>query len=124
MTSSRAKKHTKIEKLDLFGTIIPWGPPALWFYANDYLSAAKALLSPIERFDPAPVFLLLRALELALKAFLSLKGCPLEKLAGGKFWLVGAGRGRWAFGLSTVAAGSARRDTARVDSGLKQPCFA
>jgi hypothetical protein len=82
---SARKKHAKIENLDLFGTFVRMGPMGLWFYADSYLSAAKSLPAPTDRLDPARVFLLLRALELGLKSFLSLKGRSLAELAGGEF---------------------------------------
>ena len=50
---SDARKHAKVENFDLFGATVRMGPPGLWFYADSYLSAAKALHSPTERFDPA-----------------------------------------------------------------------
>jgi hypothetical protein len=80
-------QHAKIENFELFGMTVRMAPPGLWFYADSYLSAAKAVPLPAttDQFDPARVFLVLRALELALKAFLSLKGRSLAKLAGGPF---------------------------------------
>jgi hypothetical protein len=114
-------QHAKIENFELFGMTVHMAPPGLWFYADSYLSAAKAVPLPAttDQFDPARVFLVLRGLELALKTFLSLKGRSLAKLAGGPFGhdlaSLLARRARGAFGHSTVAAGSAGRDTARID---------
>jgi hypothetical protein len=60
-------------------------PIALQTYAADYLSAAKEVAPPQVRFSHARMFLVCRALELALKAFLSLKGNTLIKLSGGQY---------------------------------------
>lgn len=61
------------------------GPVGLHWYAADFLSAAKAVPAPEVPFAPARIYLICRALELSLKAFLSLKGRSLEQLAGGQF---------------------------------------
>ena len=61
------------------------GPVSLHMYAANFLSAASAIETPVVPFAPARTFLVCRALELALKAFLSLKRRRLEELAGGAF---------------------------------------
>jgi hypothetical protein len=61
------------------------GPASLQMYAADFLSAAKAVPPPGVPFAPARTHLICRTLELSLKAFLSLKGCSMERLAGGPF---------------------------------------
>jgi hypothetical protein len=79
-----ARRHAKVENFSIAGVAGRFGPVSLIVYADDFLSAAKAV-SKGARFAPARTFLACRTLELALKAFLSLKGCSLENLAGGKF---------------------------------------
>jgi HEPN domain-containing protein len=82
---SPAKKHARVENLSIFGTFARMGRLGLYMYASDFLSVAKVAAPPKVKFVPARTFLACRALELALKAFLSLKGRPLEQLAGGEF---------------------------------------
>ena len=62
-------------------------PLGLHFYAEDFLAAARATQSPefLGQFKPARPYLVCHAIECALKAFLSLKGYKLKKLAEGKF---------------------------------------
>ncbi len=58
-----------------------WAVPyALQSYAASFLAAANDVKARAE-FDPAKAFLVCHALELALKAFLSLKGQRYEELA-------------------------------------------
>ena len=82
---SRAKKHAQVENLSIFGTFARMGPLGLHMYAADFLLVAKAAAPPQVPFAPARTYLACRALELVLKAFLSLKGQPLEQLAGGEY---------------------------------------
>jgi hypothetical protein len=82
--TSTAKRHAKVEFISIAGVTARLGPLGLQMYAADYLSAAKEVAPPEVRFSQARIFLVCRALELALKAFLSLKGNSLEKLADGK----------------------------------------
>jgi hypothetical protein len=84
-TPSPAKKHAQIENLSVFGTATRMGPLGLHMYAADFLSVAIAAATPQVPFAPARTYLVCRALELVLKAFLSLKGQPLERLAGGEY---------------------------------------
>jgi hypothetical protein len=82
---SQATTHKTIENLSIAGATARMGPVALHVYAADFLSAARAAAPPGVPFAPARTYLVCRALELALKAFLSLKGCSLEQMAGGPF---------------------------------------
>ena len=84
-TPSQAKKHTQIENLSVFGTFVRMGPLALHMYAADFLSIATGAAPPQVPFAPARTYLVCHALELVLKAFLSLRGQPLERLAGGEY---------------------------------------
>jgi hypothetical protein len=54
-------------------------------YAIEFLSAAKVAPSSEIPFVPARTYLICHALELAFKAFLSLKGRALDQLACGPF---------------------------------------
>jgi hypothetical protein len=78
------KKHVSIEYFRIAGITAHMAPIGLHVYAEDFLETALAAGAK-EEFAPARVFLVCRAVELALKAFLSLKGVPLMKLAGGQF---------------------------------------
>jgi hypothetical protein len=85
-----ARRHAKIENLSIAGASGRFGPVGLILYADHFLSAAKtADNAPPPQlgglFVPARLFLACRTLELALKAFLSLKKCSLEELAGGVY---------------------------------------
>src|SRR5258708_24708940 len=84
-TPTKGRKHTKTEYVDLFGLRSHLIPIGLLVYAENYLQAAKtAETSPNGReFQPARLFLAGRSLELALKAFLSLKGVAFDRMADG-----------------------------------------
>ena len=60
------------------------GPIGLHLYAQHYLSAAKSLPEPTVPFEPVRPYLVCHAIELALKAFLSLEGKLMVELADGK----------------------------------------
>ena len=80
--ASLAKKHTMIENMSLLGTHVRMGPVGLWVYASSYLRAAQALEpGPDGPRWPAGYGSVCRALELSLKAFLSVKGRTLPELA-------------------------------------------
>jgi hypothetical protein len=83
----RAHKHTQIESIEMFGARARLSPLGLIIYADHYLYAANtAQPSPDSgELHPARLFLICRSLELALKAFLSLRGRSLDELAGGAF---------------------------------------
>jgi hypothetical protein len=79
---SPAKRHAQIENMSLLGTHIRMGPVGLWVYASSFLQAAKALEPGTESPRwPAGFYLVCHALELLLKAFLSIKGRTLPELA-------------------------------------------
>jgi hypothetical protein len=61
------------------------GPLGLNFFARYFLRAAISTQLPEKGPPFARTFLACRALELALKAFLSLKGSTLVELAGGQY---------------------------------------
>lgn len=82
--SKSARQHAKVENFSIGGVSGRFGPVGLMVYADHFLSAGKTSAAD-ERFIPARLFLTCRAAELALKAFLSLKGCSLLQLAGGPF---------------------------------------
>jgi hypothetical protein len=84
-TPSPAKKHAQLENLSVFGAFARMGPLGLHMYAADFLSVATAAAPPQVPFAPARAYLVCHALELVLKAYLSLKGQPLEQLAGGEY---------------------------------------
>jgi hypothetical protein len=82
--SSRAQRHTQIEYISIFGATGYMAPLGLQFYADAFLVAAKDARAGTG-FAPARPYLVCHALELALKAFLSLKGRRMTELAGGEF---------------------------------------
>lgn len=80
--ASRAKHHAKVENMSLFGTYIRMGPPGLWVYASSFLRSAKTIQpAPDGPRWPAGFYLVCHALELGLKAFLSVRGRTLLELA-------------------------------------------
>ena len=77
---------TIIEDIVVFGLRARMAPVGLQHYAADFLSVAKAVPPPNVPFAPARPYLICHALELALKAFLSLRGrLSLEQLSDRKF---------------------------------------
>jgi HEPN domain-containing protein len=84
---SKARQHARVEILSIAGNDIRIGPGFFFLYAGHYFHAAKAAEPPQSApdFQLVRLFLVCRTLELLLKAFLSLKGCSLEKLSGGAF---------------------------------------
>ncbi len=83
--ASVAKRFAEIERISVGGITERMGPLALHLYAESYLSAARALPKPPAPFDPVLPYLVCHAIELALKAFLSLRGEAMVRLAGGSF---------------------------------------
>ena len=61
------------------------GPLGLQLYAEMYFAAARTLPTPEVPFDPVRPYLVCHAIELGLKAFLSLKGHQMVNLAEGQF---------------------------------------
>jgi hypothetical protein len=85
---TRARKHTQIESISIAGAKARLAPLGLIMYAQHYLHAAKTAQpwpGGGELYHPARLFLVCRSLELALKAFLSLRGRSLDELSGGAF---------------------------------------
>jgi hypothetical protein len=82
-----ARRHAEVENLSMFGTTTRIGPAFLLVYADHFLLAAKSTQAPATapQFPLVRTFLVCRAVELALKAFLSLRGCSLVALAGGPY---------------------------------------
>jgi hypothetical protein len=76
---------TFVESISVFGLTASMAPLGLQMYAADFLAAAKAVQPPSVPFAPARPYLVCHALELALKAFLSLKGYSLDTLAEARF---------------------------------------
>ena len=87
---------TFVENISIFGLNARMAPLGLQMYAADFLAAAKAIQQPNVPpylacqppnvpFAPARPYLACHALELALKAFLSLKEYSLDELADSKF---------------------------------------
>lgn len=79
------RTNTRIESVSILGATARIAPIGLQIYAADFLAAAKAIPRSVVPFAPAQPYFVCHALELALKAFLSLKGYQLDKLAGGAF---------------------------------------
>lgn len=82
---TRAKKHAEIENISIAGTVSRMGPSALWFYAKSYLNAGRALPAPEAPYEPVRYYVTCHSIELALKAYLSLKGDTMLKLAENAF---------------------------------------
>lgn len=80
--TTRAKKHTQVEKISIFGLTAFMSPVSLHFYASDFLRLAKAAPAVEAPFAPARLYLVCHAIELSMKAFLSIQGHSLEKLSG------------------------------------------
>jgi hypothetical protein len=83
--TSHAKRFSEVEKISVFGITERMGPLGLQLYAETYLTAAKALPTPKGPFEPVRPYLVCHAIELGLKAFLSLKGFQMVNLAEGQF---------------------------------------
>jgi len=61
------------------------GPIGLHTYAQSFLTAARSLPPPTVPFEPARPYLVCHAIELGLKAFLSLRGAAMLELADGSY---------------------------------------
>jgi len=83
--TTRAKRYSEIERISVFGITERMGPLALQLYAEAYLSAATSLPIPNVPFEPVRPYLVCHALELGMKAFLSLKGIEMLDLADGQY---------------------------------------
>jgi len=74
--------HRNIERISIAGVTARLSPLALHTYAEDFLRAGVSLEASDVPFSPVQHYLLARAVELALKAFLSAHGITLKELAG------------------------------------------
>lgn len=83
--SSAAKRFAEIEKISIVGITERMGPLGLHMYAELYLSAAQILPKPKVPFEPVRPYLVCHAIELVLKAFLSLRGATMVELADGPY---------------------------------------
>lgn len=81
---SPAKRFAEIERISILGVTERMGPVALHLYAERYLAAVQALLKLSTPFDPVRLYLVCHAIELSLKAFLSLQGQEMLAMADGK----------------------------------------
>jgi hypothetical protein len=79
--TTRAKKHTQVEKISTAGVTAYMSPASLHFYASDFLRVAKAAPAADAPFAPARLYLVCHTIELSIKAFLSIRGHSLEKLS-------------------------------------------
>ncbi len=78
---SKAKKFAVIEHIGIANIRERIGPLGLHMYADAYLKAYDALPPPEVPFEPVRPYLLCHSVELALKAFLSLRGMSMLELA-------------------------------------------
>jgi hypothetical protein len=80
-------RHTEVETLSIAGTQMRIGPGFLITYADHFLLAAKSTQPPpsAPNFPLVRTFLACRAVELALKAFLSLSQKSLRELSRDPF---------------------------------------
>src|SRR4051812_31472461 len=79
------RKHEKrppaVEYIEIAGTRSHIAPAGLHLYAREFLEAAQSLVPVDAPFSPVRAYLVCRSIELSLKAYLSLTGIPLNKLA-------------------------------------------
>lgn len=82
-----SRRHAAVERLSLFGNVTRLGPYGLISYAKWFSEAAGSTTAPADapNFPLVRTFLAARAVELALKAFLALKGRSLLELADGPY---------------------------------------
>lgn len=78
------KQFAAIEYISIAGIVVRMGSVGLHVYAESYLSAARLLPAPSVPFDPVRPYLVCHSIELSLKAFLSLQGMKMLKLAENK----------------------------------------
>jgi len=82
---SAAKRHAQIENISVLGITERMGPLALHLYGESFLTAASSLPKPIAPFEPVRPYLVCHAIELGLKAFLSLHGVLMLQLSEGSY---------------------------------------
>ena len=78
---SRAKQFAAIERISVFGAVARMGPVGLWQYADAYKRAAETLPAPEVPYEPVRYYLACHAIELCLKAYLSVHGATMLDLA-------------------------------------------
>ena len=83
--TSAAKRFAEIEQISIAGISERMGPLGLHMFAESYLSAAQAIPKPKVPFEPVRPYLVCHAIELALKAFLSLRSSAMVELADAPF---------------------------------------
>ena len=83
--TSAAKRFAEVERISIFGITERMGPLGLHVYAESYLLAAQALPESKVPFETVRPYLVCHAIELALKAFLSLRGSAMVELADGPY---------------------------------------
>lgn len=87
MKTKKLSLHKTIERVNIMGLEWNASPLGLIIYAQNYLDAARILARPFvagperEPFTPVPPYLACHSLELALKAYLSLRGVRLLELS-------------------------------------------
>jgi hypothetical protein len=84
---SASRRHAEVEGVTIFGTTVRLAPYGLIVFAEYYLLAARAVQAPEKApdFPLVRTFLACHAVELALKAFLAMKGASLVELLGGPY---------------------------------------
>jgi hypothetical protein len=82
---SAAKNYAQIEDFSINGLTINMSTPGLHLYAELFLQSAYSLTTPNDTFEPVRPYLVCHAIELGLKAFLSLQGVTMLDLAGGSY---------------------------------------
>jgi hypothetical protein len=82
---SAAKRNAQIERISILGITERMGPLGLHMYAHCFLTAARSLPAPTAPFEPARPYLVCHAIELGLKAFLSIRGAAMVDLADGSY---------------------------------------
>jgi len=77
----QAKKHSEIDQISVFGITESIGSLALHHYAESFLNAALSLPpNPTLPFEPVRPYLICHAIELGLKAFLTLHTVTFDEL--------------------------------------------
>lgn len=78
------KQFAIVDHISVAGIAANMGPLALHFYANAFLNAAHSLPA-LTGFDPVRPYLICHAIELGLKAFLSLQNLTMIELADSQY---------------------------------------
>lgn len=83
--ASLAKRFSEVEHISISGIAEHMGPLGMHMYAESYLLAAQALPKPQAPFEPVRPYLICHSIELALKAYLSIQGVAMIRLAEGPY---------------------------------------